>query len=167
MGTLSRVFAVAAFVLMLGSAASSVPSWRFELPAGMKALATAAEVDQPRPSLASEPAEDGWYVVEGVLLNGSRVDVWTGGRINYAKPPNLKKLYGDAKVRRYLMRLAKDDMVSYRTYYANFLCLKWNDRYTGDARLDQIYVNFIRPAPAASKTLLLHQACVTKKTGAT
>ncbi|MGH7499851.1 MAG: hypothetical protein ACREL3_13490 [Gemmatimonadales bacterium] len=168
MGPTASTLVVAAMLVTLAGNVSNTRSGRFELPAGMQAVATMAQLGQPwSPWASGTPAENGWYVIEGVLLNGRRADVWSGEAINYAKPADMAGVYHNDRFHRYLIRLSTPEMAGYRPYYADYLCHKWNARYTGKARLEQIYMSYMHePAPMRGepragivKELLLHQVC--------
>jgi hypothetical protein len=163
-----KTIVVLAMVLVFAGNLSNTPSWKFELPPGMQAVATMAQLGQPRSiTIPIPPADDGWYVIEGVLLNGKRVDVWSERSINYAKPADVAGMYWNDKWRLYLTRLARTDMVGYRPYYAGYLCRIWNQHHLGNSRLDQMYINYMlepiagsaRAPGGPSKVLLLHHSC--------
>ncbi|MDY6769853.1 MAG: HTTM domain-containing protein [Candidatus Nanohaloarchaea archaeon] len=73
---------------------------------------------------------DGWYVVAGLLEDGTRIDVMRGeGPVSYRKPGDVWSTYGSARWRKYLVNLYDDDNSEYRQYYAEYLCRRWNENH--------------------------------------
>jgi hypothetical protein len=74
--------------------------------------------------------EDGWYVVEGVLQDGSRVDLFRDGApIVWEKPELVSALYQTERWRKYMMNLWNEEFESERIHYLQYLRRDWDGRH--------------------------------------
>jgi len=73
---------------------------------------------------------DGWYVIDGHLVNGTEVNVLDLGKpVSFEKPANIADLYKNERWRKYLMNLSLADFSDYRLYYGKYLCRSYNLRH--------------------------------------
>jgi hypothetical protein len=108
---------------------------------------------------------DGWYVMEGMRRDRTRVDVWSGGRATGAKPANFADLYRDTRWLGYLHRMRDGASAPYWPYFSEYLCRGWNERHR--APVDSVTIYFMlerTPPPGVApvtpqKKLLLRHAC--------
>ncbi len=71
--------------------------------------------------------EDGYFVIPGVLRDGSTVDIYSGNPIvDYSKPNKMAWIYKDQRWQKYLMNLWLKDYSNYRLGYGQYLCRQWN-----------------------------------------
>jgi predicted DCC family thiol-disulfide oxidoreductase YuxK len=132
-------------------------------------LVTLGQLGQSWRMFAPFPnTDDGWYVMEGITADGRRIDVWNGGGTpDYRKPPDLWPLYRNSQWQKYLINIWLRRNRGYRGYFGRYLCNRWNERHTGDDRIELVYVNYMlewTPAPgtpvaAPTKESVLRQEC--------
>ncbi|GAB3668286.1 HTTM domain-containing protein [Halopiger thermotolerans] len=67
-----------------------------------------------------------WLVAPAELENGSRVDAFGGGEVDWDRPPSADKLYDTARERKYVSNMRYADNENHRSYFANYLCERWN-----------------------------------------
>ncbi|AGN00013.1 HTTM domain-containing protein [Salinarchaeum sp. Harcht-Bsk1] len=77
-----------------------------------------------------------WFVAEGTLASGETVDAVHGGNVTRDRPPNPADTVGTARWRKYLSNLYGND--DHQSYYANYLCDRWNR--THDGRLESVEI---------------------------
>lgn len=115
--------------------------------------------------------EDGWFVIEGVKLDGTRFDLWRGGGApTDAKPDDVAATYRNAQWRRYLISLWLASYSEYRVYFGRYLCHTWNTRHEGAQRLNLIYISYLleftpppgQPVPQPTKELVWRHYCFEK-----
>jgi predicted DCC family thiol-disulfide oxidoreductase YuxK len=128
----------------------------------------AARLEQYWGMFAPSPSrDDGWYVVEGILRNGSKADVFRRtDAINEQKPASATDFYPNERWRRYMMNLGTRDLQDFRQPFTAYLCRNWNREHTGATHLERGSVFFIRettppPGQAAETTKLdlINYAC--------
>ncbi|MDY6764810.1 MAG: HTTM domain-containing protein, partial [Halobacteria archaeon] len=71
---------------------------------------------------------DGWIVAPGLLENGTRVDAFHGGSVDWDRPPDITSAYPTARWRKYLVALWRYDS-PHRRYFADYLCRRWNGQH--------------------------------------
>jgi len=127
-----------------------------------------ARLEQYWGMFAPSPSrDDGWYVVEGVLRNGTKADVLRQtDAINEQKPATATDFYPNERWRRYMMNLGTRDLKDFREPFTAYLCRDWNRVHTGATHLERGSVFFIRettPPPGqpaeTTKLDLINYAC--------
>ena len=85
-------------------------------------------IDQAWDMFAPYPLKyDGWYVIDGHLVNGTEVNVFEPGKpVTFDKPKDIADLYKNERWRKYLMNLSLADFSDYRLYYGKYLCRSYN-----------------------------------------
>jgi hypothetical protein len=127
-------------------------------------------VDQRWDMFAPNPLTyDGWYVIEGKLRDGARVNVLhPQNPVTYEKPASIADQYKDERWRKYLMNLSLSQYENYRLYYGRYLCRSWNTgRWPKDSgALSSFDIYFMGrqnsiadPNKPYSKDLLWHHEC--------
>jgi len=104
-------------------------------------------IDQSWRMFAPNPlSTEVWYVAPGVVTNGSTVDVYhagtdgpRGGVVEYARPARVDTTYGSARWRKYLENVRTVDNENHRSYYADYLCGRWNRTQATDVRQVAVY----------------------------
>ena len=95
--------------------------------------------DQYWNMFAPDPlATDGWVVAPGRLENGSRVDAFHDGSVEWDRPPDVSSSYPTARWRKYLVGLWRADTAD-REQFAAHLCRRWNDRHATDLERVTVY----------------------------
>ncbi|HEY8257128.1 MAG TPA: HTTM domain-containing protein [Gemmatimonadales bacterium] len=151
-GVLTHAIVLSAVALVFAWNLSNFPWMRIERPAIVRHVADLALLGQGWAMFAPKPgSEDGWYVIEGIEFNGTRIDLWRGGgEPNFGKPADVAEAYRDPQWRRYLSNLWDRDYSDYRLYFARYLCRTWNEKHAGPERVNLIYINYmleITPPP--------------------
>ncbi len=70
--------------------------------------------------------DDGWYVADARLSDGSRLDLLTGKAVVDSEPARPELVYRNERWRKYLMNLYTDDFASFRARYARWLAERWD-----------------------------------------
>jgi hypothetical protein len=112
---------------------------------------------------------DGWYVIEGKLRDGRRVNVLHPDQpVSYAQPASIADQYKNERWRKYLMNLSLPENTDYRLYYGRYFCRGWNTgRLPQDpAALVSFDINFMGrqnsiafPNRPYTRDLLWHHEC--------
>lgn len=128
-------------------------------PVPMQAATLALRLDQYWNMFAPFPLkEDGWYVIPGTLVDGTVVDLMNNRDtlgVSYDKPVDLATTFPTESWRKYFLNLWLKDFEHYREYYAEYQCQRWNGTHTGDLRLKDVDIYFMKevtPPPAQRGT---------------
>jgi hypothetical protein len=97
-------------------------------------------IDQSWQMFAPNPlSTEVWYVTPGVLTNGSTVDIYRGGTVNFSRPTRVDRTYRTARWRKYLGNVRTVDNEHHRSYYADYLCDRWNRSHATGVRQVAVY----------------------------
>ncbi len=97
--------------------------------------------DQYWNMFAPDPlATDGWVVAPGELANGSRVDAFHGGAVEWDRPADVSDTYPTARWRKYLVGLWRYETAD-RQYFAAYLCERYERRHGGE--LERVTIYFV------------------------
>jgi len=113
----------------------------------VRATVLTLHLDQKWNMFAPYPrTDDGWYVIEGVLKDGTVVDVFHGReeQPSYEKPALVSAEYKNRYWRKYLMSLSSQQYIQRRLYYGQYLCRTWNIQATGDKQLATFRIYFFQ-----------------------
>jgi predicted DCC family thiol-disulfide oxidoreductase YuxK len=118
------------------------PAWK--MPQRLDSIALAFRLDQYWDMFSPGPLrEDGWYVIEGTLKNGKRVDIWRNGApvsFNRIPPTQVAAQYPNERWRKYMMNLYADKYSGFRLWFDRYMCRKWNEgKAMDDPRLLEIF----------------------------
>ena len=127
-------------------------------------------IDQRWDMFAPSPLTyDGWYVIEGRLRDGRKVNVLHPELpVSYEQPASIPDQYKDERWRKYLMNLSLPENSEYRLYYGRYFCRSWNTgRWPRDpGALISFDINFMgrqnsisNPNRPYSRDLLWHHEC--------
>jgi hypothetical protein len=95
--------------------------------------------DQYWTMFAPDPlATDGWIVAPGLLANGSRVDAYDGGAVDWDRPPDVSATYPTNRWRKFAVGLWRYDTVR-RERFADYLCRRWNREHPTRLRNVTVY----------------------------
>lgn len=109
------------------------------LPDEVEPAVEVTRTDQYWNMFAPDPLSvDGWIVAPGRLENGSRVDAFHGGDVEWDRPPDVSATYPTARWRKYLVRLWRYD-TSNRERFADYLCRRWNADHETELRNVSVY----------------------------
>ena len=89
--------------------------------------------------------DDGWYVIDGELMNGEKVDVYNEsiGEVNWDKPDVVSSTYENNRWRKYLTSIRRKPNSSQMQNYAKYLCRNWNQSHSIDDRLNRFEIYFM------------------------
>ncbi|ELY91203.1 HTTM domain-containing protein [Natrinema altunense] len=77
-----------------------------------------------------------WLVVPGKLEDGTKTDVYRDTDVHWKRPPSVDQTYESARWRKYIKNMRFADNENHRSYFANYLCGRWNATHeTGVERL--------------------------------
>jgi Vitamin K-dependent gamma-carboxylase len=172
LGYLSRVIVLVGLLMIFATSVSNVPAAGVRLPPFWVSLASSSQLNQMWAMYAGPPyTDDGWYVVDGILLNGRHADVWRGGaEPTTTKPADVPGSYRNPQWRAYLLRMYNARYYQYRGYFGQYLCRTWNRRHAGDERVNLVYIYFMlektvppgQKQPPAMKDLVWRHYCFEK-----
>jgi hypothetical protein len=145
LGVLSRGFVLAALMTVLATSLGNAPVAKVQLPKLWNQLAFFTQTNQQWAMFAAPTFTwDGWYVVDGVLMDGRHVDVWRGGRpVSEQKPADVPGSFKNSEWRAYLIRLYMAKNAEFRGYLGKWLCRSWNAEHTGKDRVNLIYISYM------------------------
>ncbi len=91
--------------------------------------------------------DDGWWVVPGVLEDGSTVDLLRdAGPPTWERPTPPHRAYPNYRWRKYMRNLwdAREvDSRQHYLYYSNYLCRTWNRRHPPDRQVKTFDVHYV------------------------
>ena len=95
-------------------------------------------LDQKWNMFAPKPYKsDGWFVVVGLLENGSLIDVFRGGKaVGWDSPEDRHSDYPTYRWRKFMRNIYSKKYEVNRQYYARYLCNKWNKDETNQKLKD-------------------------------
>jgi hypothetical protein len=132
--------------------------------AGVTTLGQQWSLFSPQPAI-----DDGWFVMEGIKPDGTRVDVWNGGgEPRFEKPLDFTAGYRNEQWIKFLFHMNRTTSDTDRAYFARYLCRNWNENHAAVARVKVIEINYMleltpppgRPLPSAKRKLLLTYDCL-------
>lgn len=145
---------------------TTLPQFDVKMSEPWTRIASVLRLDQKWSMFAPFPMrDDGWYVVEGELRDGTKVDV---GRKreeppSYEKPALVSRLYKNARWRKYLLNIWMKKNEGYRVPYAEYLCRVWNtDAARPDRRkLANLEISFmLEQTPPPGEPTQVHRVTV-------
>ena len=116
------------------------------LPSPLSTIVSLLRLDQKWNTFApSVLKDDGWYVMPGVLRNGTIADVFKNGRpVSWEKPPHVAALYNSERWRKYFINLSSREFASWGTYYGEYMCRHWNETHNSNEQLISFTMIFMR-----------------------
>lgn len=113
-------------------------------PSTFNMIARTLRIDQFWSMFAPYPlTEDGWFVAEGRLRDGTRIDVHTGEAATFDKPRLVSRTYRNQRWRKYLENVASGAYESQWGHYGGYLCRDWNARHEGAEALTDVRLYFV------------------------
>jgi hypothetical protein len=107
-----------------------------------------AQASQSWRMFAPTPVSDAqWLVVPGQLENGTETDVRHESAVDWDRPPSVDRLYESARWRKYVSNMRYADNENHRSYFANYLCGRWNATHETGVEQVTIYGMTDRAAP--------------------
>jgi len=95
--------------------------------------------DQYWNMFAPEPLySDTWFVVPALLDNGTRVDAFHGGSVQWEKPADVSETFPSARWRKYLTNLHQWG-TRYQPAFGEYLCDRWKRNHETGIRNVSVY----------------------------
>ena len=97
------------------------------LPLETNIVARLIRLDQTWELFAPKPMlEDGWYVMEGTLADGTKVNLWDDTEpLPWAKPESPAATFENTRWRKYLLNIYRADHERHRNFFTIWLALRW------------------------------------------
>ncbi len=87
--------------------------------------------------------DDGWFVIEGKLSDGSQWNTFENKVISFEKPESLFDHYRNSLWRKYLINIRSEDFEYYLPYFARWLCRDWNENRKENQLLQTFKIHFL------------------------
>lgn len=140
-----------------------LPGSTVHVPPSLKWLGLGLRLDQRWNMFAPTVLrDDGWYVIEGTLQDGTTVDLFRGGApVSWEKPELVSATYPNERWRKYLMSLYQSNYSLLRDRYCTWLARS----YRGPGEVVQVRMYFMlertlpdyRPPEVLKSLLWTHQ----------
>lgn len=129
--------------------------------------------DQNWNMFAPYPAlEDGWYVIEGTLEDGSVIDLSryamdgsTRPVVNWKKPATISSTFPTSRWQKYMSRLWLRRDRAHRLFFARYICSRWQAEHSSGPRLEGLRIDYMLEVtqryarPTVVKTHLYRHDC--------
>jgi hypothetical protein len=90
------------------------------------------------------PREDGWWVAEATLADGSNVDLYRNGSdISWEKPASISGEFPSHRCRKYMMSLWSKRRRYHAPHYARWLRREWNETHDDDRRVESLRLYYM------------------------
>ncbi len=120
------------------------PNDRWTIPSPIYEIGLGLKLQQHWNMFAPFPLiENGWYVTEARLVNGSIFDVWNNQPVEFSTRKVLPHSLTNSFWRRYLFNIRRRGYEGHRQYFGNYLCRRWNEANSPDRRAESIDVYYI------------------------
>ncbi len=108
---------------------NALPNVKEVLPKFAKTIMLPLRLDQYWSMFAPYPMRaDGWFVVEGVLKDGSEYDTWNNMAVSWEKPAAIFSLYRSTQWRKAFTNIwIEKNTREIRLAFARYICREWND----------------------------------------
>ena len=88
-----------------------------------------------------------WLVVPGELADGSTVDALHESEVDWDRPPNVDEAYETSRERKYISNMRYAGNENHRSYFANYLCERWNSEHETELETLTVYGMSDRSGP--------------------
>lgn len=88
--------------------------------------------------------QDGWFVVEGITVDGRQIDLLSGKPSSYAKPASVADTFPNQRWRRHFQNLWLRYNPRHVPLYLRYCGRNWNRTHTGDDRLQLTRLIFVQ-----------------------
>ena len=143
-GNLMRAIVMCLAGLTVGWNLANLPGRR--LPPGYpRPLMMLLGLNQKWDMFAPRPlADDGWYVIDGTLLNGRHVDLFrNGAEVSWSKPARVASTYRNARWRKFMMNLWSQNHTVSRLPFGRYLTRQWNEAHSGQEQVASFDICFM------------------------
>lgn len=137
---LSNTLAMIALVIVFIFNLHSVEKLKFKMPQCLERVGYFFSLDQRWYMFGPQTLNDDyWYIFQGNLKNGKRIDLFKNGKkVTWYKPKSSYSLYKNHRWRSYIRGLWASDVRLF-SYYGQYLCNTWNKNHKReDEKLTEI-----------------------------
>lgn len=148
---------------------AALPGYENAMPQPVKDFALMTRLEQKWDMFAPTPLlDDGWYVMRGMLSDGTIVDALNGpvGEPSLQKPADVAGMYPSQLWRKYMVNLAGQGYAPLRPWFARWACQQWNLAAPADGALRELQIIYViertmppGEAPAMRSDTLWQGAC--------
>lgn len=127
--TLAGAFVFGNLIYVFAIVAQHAPGSEFKFPPKHFWYAKFAGLDQRWQMFSPNPmSNDGWFVAQGKLKDGTEVDVLTGkdGEVSWSKPDKLSATFVTQRWRKFFRQFYSSKKEAIRLNYARAVCRRWN-----------------------------------------
>jgi predicted DCC family thiol-disulfide oxidoreductase YuxK len=144
-GVIANAIVLICLPLVFAWNLANFPANAITIPTLGRRIVSLAGLRQSWGMFAPYPAtEDGWFLIEGVRADGSRVDLWRGNGVpTEGKPRDVAATYRDARWRKYLTNIWLAKNHDYRQYFGRYLCRTWNEQHRGPDRVRLVDIGYM------------------------
>ncbi len=173
LGGVGTGFAVMSFVFVFVCNVATLQPTRVPWAGFWARLGSVTQLYQQWAMFAPYPSTNaGWYVIEGVKADSTRIDLWNGGPSTDARPADVAATYRDSQWRKYLINLWYAKYHRHRVHFARYLCRTWNEQHGSQDQVRVVNITFMlevtpppgQPRAPVKKDSLWRQACFEKAT---
>jgi hypothetical protein len=134
-GWVNSVIVVMLLAVTVNSNLVAVGKDSMKLPEWIKPLMSMTQIYQKWGMFAPYPLrDDGWFVFDGQLVSGGRVNLLTGEPVSFEKPKSIAATFIDPYWRKYFSNIWQQAWAPYRVHLGWYLCRKWNGRISVDRK---------------------------------
>ncbi len=129
------------------------------MPVNLRPMGQALMLAQEFKMFDTPPALDYWFMYEGQLRNGQKVELFTGQPLPDGKPTDLYSRYRDHRWRRLHVNFLHRDYELLREPLTNYLVTRWNESHNDDEQVTRCFFRCYQEstgADAAPGNLLSH-----------
>ncbi|PIK15740.1 hypothetical protein [Halobacteriovorax sp. JY17] len=129
-------------------------SSKFDIKEPFTSIAFALGLNQQWNMFAPKPMRnDAWYIIDGNLQDGTRLNPLTKESISFQKPLHPQNTMKNSQWRKFYLNLSKKSEKKYLRKFANYICREWNNHNENKLTNFKIYYMLER-TPDDPKTLL-------------
>ncbi|MDS0473891.1 HTTM domain-containing protein [Natrinema sp. 1APR25-10V2] len=139
---------VVPWLLLVLVVLASIQAVSTEVPEPAEQVIETTHAEQPWRMFAPDPISNArWLVVPGRLDDGTETDVLHGSAVDWDRPPSVDRTYESARWRKYVSNMRYADNENHHSYFANYLCGRWNATHERGVDWLTIYGMTDRAAP--------------------
>ncbi len=145
-GVLTQMMAGLLLVYVTFWNVTTLPQVGLSFPVELRPIKQVLRLDQIWNMFAPSPRRnDGWFIISGSLVNGTKVDVLHRVETEpvFDKPERVSDQFQSNRWRKYLTRILLTRYRDYRFYYGRYLCRDWNRNAAAASKLRMFHIYFI------------------------
>lgn len=141
--SLGLFFFLLAFLYNLDGYSNGKP---FRLNKHLRNTSILLRLDQKWNMYAPYPSRiEGWFVADGTLKNGQKVDPWRNKPVDFSRPKNIGDEFSSNVWRKVMLRFQQKDKYDYLLYLGKYICRRWNNKIqTENYKLESFDLYFMK-----------------------